>query len=232
MVHPKHNEVLEMLPEEVFQRLLPHLQLVSMNAGEVLLRPGEAISMVYFPITALICYARDLSDGTCMDTALIGSEGVVGLRGLIGLGVHRVQVDTAGFAYRVPMEILTQEIESGALIKNIFFRFTLQTTRMVSAEGVCSHFHSIEQRLAKWLLMRCDRSQSDRVLATHQRIADSLGVRREAVTHGLRNMAGLVAGQRGAIQVHNRSGLEKMCCECYDYLKNEMNPQMLLPLAW
>lgn len=228
MVNPKSNDVLEMLPEEAYERLLPHLQLVCLTAGEVLFRPGEPIGMVYFPVTALICYTRDLSDGACMDTALIGSDGVVGLRGLMGYGVHRVQVDSSGLAYRVPVEILTHEMNSAVGVKNIFLRFTLLMTRMVSAEGVCSHFHSIEQRLAKWLLMRCDKSQSDQVLATHQRIADSLGVRREAVTHGLHKIGGVVLG-RGTIRVHHRGSLEMACCECYHYLKEEMDQQLLLP---
>lgn len=228
MVNPRHNDVLEALPEDVYERLRPHLHLVSMSLGEMLQQPGQPIDSVYFPISALIGFSRNLADGTSMDTALIGPEGMVGIRGLISSGDHDVRVVGVGFAYRMPIEILSREMDTVSILKSVVLRCAFQTTKMIAVEGVCGHFHSIEQRLAKWLLIRCDRGRTDELHVTHQNIADSLGVRREAVTNALNKLSGLSNG-RGLISVQDRQVLEQACCECYEYLRNESGNQMALP---
>ncbi len=91
---------------------------------------------------------------------------------------------------------------------------SIQMVSKMSMEVACANFHSLDQRVAKWLLIRHDHHRSDPIRVTHQSIADSLGVRREAITLILRKMRGL-SFSRGAIKVVDREMLEHSTCECY-----------------
>jgi CRP-like cAMP-binding protein len=84
----------------------------------------------------------------------------------------------------------------------------------ISTEVMCSRFHSLEQRLAKWLLLRLDEGDGKLVETTHQIIATSLGYKREAITLTLRQFQGIDVF-RGKIQVNDRGWLERSSCGCY-----------------
>lgn len=104
----------------------------------------------------------------------------------------------------------------------------IQMLRKMSMEVACAHFHTLEQRVAKWVLIRHDRDRSAPIQATHQSIADSLGVRRESITNTLGKMRGL-SHSRAAIEVEDRASLEHASCECY-VAQREVHPfQMPLP---
>ena len=102
--------------------------------------------------------------------------------------------------------------------------------RKMSMEVACANFHSLDQRIAKWLLIRHDHDRSAPIRATHQSIADSLGVRRETITHALSKMRGL-SFSRCAIEVEDRTLLEHTSCECY-VAQREVHPfQLPLPFT-
>lgn len=228
MANPRNNDLLVQLPDSVYQRLLPELQLISLVAGDELHGPGDPIHKVYFPITALISLSKELSDGLSMDVALIGSESMAGLRGLVGASMHRVHVSATGLAYQMDIHVLRRELEAGSGVGSMCLRAAHQITQMLSAEATCSRFHTCDQRLAKWILMRHDRSCTPCVQATHQSVASSLGVRREAVTHALTRLQGLKY-LRGKIEVVDRAPLEKSSCECYFSIRELMINQLSLP---
>ena len=81
-------------------------------------------------------------------------------------------------------------------------------------QTTCGHFHTIEQRLAKWILSRADRLGPDPIPATQQSVADALGVRREAVTIAMGKLPGIYY-QRCIIELMNRTALETVSCDCY-----------------
>src|SRR5262249_32219133 len=93
----------------------------------------------------------------------------------------------------------------------------------VSQRAVCNGLHSIEQRLACWLLMTHDRVESEKLQATHESISNLLGVRREGIslTIGSLRNKGIIACKRGFISILNRAGLEAIACECYCVIKEE-----------
>ena len=90
---------------------------------------------------------------------------------------------------------------------------------------MCNRLHSIEQRLARWLLMIRDRLPSGEVHMTHEFLAHVLGVRREGVTlaaHRLQE-TGLIRYHHGHITILDRKGLEAAACECYRVVKDEFD---------
>ena len=228
MANPLNNELLATLPEVIYRRLLPDLQLVSLVASEVLHGPGDRIEKVYFPITALISLSKELSAGTAMDTALIGAESMVGVRGLVGPSVHRVYVSASGLAYQLRIEVLRRELEAHQAVRMLCWKTADHVSSMMVTEASCSRFHTIDQRVAKWILMRLDRKVPQPIVATHQAIADALGVRREAVTLSLAKLDGVVL-HRGSVEVVDRACLERACCECYASQRALGAHQLTLP---
>jgi len=87
----------------------------------------------------------------------------------------------------------------------------------ISRTVACTHFHEVDARLARWLLMTHDRAHADGFYLTHKFLADMLGVQRSAVTiaAGTFQRQGLIRYTRGEITVMDRAGLEAASCECY-----------------
>ena len=69
------NRLLQVLKPEAYGRLAPRLKQVSLHQKQVLYRPNEAISEVYFPETAVISQLTVMSNGDTLETATVGLEG-------------------------------------------------------------------------------------------------------------------------------------------------------------
>jgi len=214
MVNPRNNKLLARLSDSTYERILPELRLVSLVAGEELHGPGDPIERVYFPISALICLSKQLSDGLSMDTAQIGAESMAGLRGVTGPSAHLVYVAITGLAYQMSISVLKHELKLGSEFRQIGWQVANNLSRMMVLQTTCGHFHTIEQRLAKWILSRGDRLNPAPIPATHQSVADALGVRREAVTIALGKLPGIHC-QRGFIELKDRTAVQAVSCDCY-----------------
>lgn len=229
-MNPRLNELLDQLPDSDYQRLAPHLRLVSLNTGDELYAPGEQIQKIYFPVTSAVAIATVTGSGQSIDTAIIGSDGMLGVRSMDEDGcAHRVHVAASGLAYQVERGPFVCELQHGQGVYRMCVQAGMQMIRKMSMEVACAHFHSLEQRAAKWILIRHDWDRTSPIRVTHQSIADSLGVRREAITNTLSKIRGL-SFSRCAIEVEDRALLEHVSCECY-VAQREVRPfQMPLPM--
>lgn len=223
------NELLNQLPESEFERLLPHIQLISLNAGDELFDVGQKIDTLYFPITALISIAKVFPDGSSMDTATVGQEGLVGIKALTSeLSIHRIYVSSSGLAYRMSCAEVNPALINTLALYKIMLLASTQIHQKMSIEMLCSNFHSIESRLARWLIIRHDLERSGTIKTTHQFIATSMGVRRESITNASSKLKGL-KNFRGMIEIRDRSVLETQCCECYYLQRQVLFKQSALP---
>lgn len=215
MLHPRMNACLAQLSEEEFQSLESHLKLVALSRGQRLYDPGDRIQKFLFPVTAKLAIAAQVHEDLFSDVLLIGAEGMVGRRLLIdGISTHRVYVTVAGFAYEVSPAPVLHEFRRFAGVHDVCLASIEHVLSQISHEVICSRFHTLEQRLAKWLLLRLDEDSGEIVEATHQCIATSLGYKREAITLALRRFQGLEIS-RGKILVTDRGWLSRACCPCY-----------------
>jgi len=100
---------------------------------------------------------------------------------------------------------------------------------MISASvtAACNRLHTLDQRLARWLLMMADRAaSSDGLKLTQEFLSHMLGTRIAGVNEAVASLteSGLVKHGRGSIDIIDRHGLELAACECYAFVKNLANP--------
>ena len=227
---PQQNHLLAALPAEIFERISPHLELVSMSLGEVLCESGDQLQYVYFPTTAIVSLHYVMESGASAEIAGVGNEGVLGISLFMGGNTtpSRATVQTAGYGYRLKRRLMMEEFNraggrrAGAL-QNLLLRYTQALIAQMSQTAVCNRHHSVEQQLCRWLLSTLDRLPSNELTMTQELIASMLGVRREGITEaaGHLQQAGFIRYRRGHITVLDRLGLESRVCECYAVVKNE-----------
>ncbi|MDB5802070.1 MAG: Crp/Fnr family transcriptional regulator [Rhodocyclales bacterium] len=227
---PRHNGLLDLVPDDVWDRLAPHLQLMSFGLGTVLYEPGTALKNVYFPTTAVISVMYETHDGASAEVARVGDEGVAGVSLLMGGESNcRSVVQRAGQAYRLRGHILKQEFDHGGPVAQMLLRYSLSLITQMAQTAVCNRHHSLEQQLCRWLLLSLDRLPGNNVHTTHELIANTIGVRRVGVTQAVGKLQklGVICCSRGRITVLDRSALESHVCECYAVVKRET--QRLMP---
>lgn len=230
MANPRMNDLLASLADSDLEFLLPSLQLVSLTAGETLAEAGSTSNQVYFPINALVAHSRTMSDGLAVDTAMVGADGMLGCGGLIGTSLHRIYVAQSGLSYRIDAADFLAATSAHAAIADLCLRGVQHVLQKISIELTCSHFHSVHQRVARWVLAQDDCKHTGSLHITHQAIADSLGVRREAVSLTLSKLKGCHVS-RGNLEIIDRALIQAECCECYFQLKATHPNQFKLPFS-
>jgi CRP-like cAMP-binding protein len=209
---PVENRLLAALPRDEYDRLLPQLQQVSFDLGEVVYEFGGHLDYVYFPTTAIVSLLYTMENGASAEMGLTGNDGVVGIALFMGGGTmpNRAVVQSAGGAVRMKARVL---------------RYTQALITQISQTAVCNRLHSVEQQLCRWLLLSHDRVKADELIMTQELIADMLGVRREGVTvaAGRLQDSGAISYVRGHITILDRQKLEETVCECYRVVKDEFD---------
>lgn len=217
------NRLLTALPEEDFARLLPHLEPVTLRAGENVTSYGERIHFAYFPETAVLSHIYVLEDGGMAEAALIGREGMAGLSAVFGSAppIYSTQVTVAGSALRVRIDALRREFQRGAALQRLLLAYAGMRVLHVSQRAVCNGRHTVERRLNSWLLMVHDRTGDVQLPLTHEQIAAHLGARRAGITSAAMTLRdrGVVSYTRGHIHILDRRALEESACECYRVLR-------------
>lgn len=219
------NLLLCALPPAEFGLLLPHLQPVTLELGQVVYEPGERIEYCYFPTDSAVSLLYTMRDGTTAEMGLVGNEGVLGVALFLGgeSTCSRALVPVAGDALRLPAKLLQQEFAHCRPLQLLLLRYTQALLTQISQTAVCNRLHSVEQRLCRWLLLCHDRKNRSDLLMTQELIANMLGGRRESVTVAAGHLqdAGLIHYCRGHISVLDRVGLEAATCECYRIVEDE-----------
>ncbi|MGI2100098.1 Crp/Fnr family transcriptional regulator [Shewanella oncorhynchi] len=216
---PESNRLLGELPEEVKQRIFPHLELVPLELGQVVCEAGSKQRYVYFPLDSIISLLYVMENGSSAEIAVVGNDGMVGVALFMGgeSTTSRAVVQSAGVAYRLFGQRLKDEFNRHGALLHLLLRYSQVLLTQMAQTAVCNRHHSIEQQLCRWLLLSIDRLPDDRVLMTQELIANMLGVRREGVTDaaGKLQRMGVINYSRGNIEVVDRALLEQTCCECY-----------------
>jgi CRP-like cAMP-binding protein len=219
------NRLLRALPAADYERLRPEMKPVKFELGEVLCEAGDPLPYAWFVTRGIASLVSTTADGSAIEVGMVGNEGVVGLPVLLkGESLpYRVNVQLAGDALRVPISILRKEFSCQSALHQLFLRYTFSLIVQFTQSGVCNHFHTIEERLCRWLLILHDHAQSDTVNITQELLSEMLGVRRSGISlvAGALQRAGFISYCRGRITILNREAMEAGSCECYRVVKDE-----------
>lgn len=222
---PGGNLILAAVPPEERARLLPHIELASLEARRQLHAADERIAWLYFPASAVVAAFGVSRKGATTHYALVGSEGFTGVNAVLGdlRAVGNTLVQHAGSCYRLPADPVSEAFQRSAMLRRVVLRYLSWHVTQISQSSLCTAHHPVEQRLARWLLQSQDLAGTADLRATHELVATVLGVRREAVTlaaHRLQARKAVLC-TRGHFSLVDRAALEALACECYGLLKHD-----------
>jgi len=225
------NELLTALPPVIYERLAPHLQRVRLEAGSVLFDVGDAIDYTYIIRRGIVSLLLDTENGDSVEGAMAGPDSVIGFLEIVTKteALFRAQVQIAGEAFRISARALQAAIKQESQIYLPLFGHSHILNKQITQAVVCHHFHNIDQKLARWLLLARDRTRDGAFNITHEAMAQILGVSRSGISSaaGQLQTKGLIHYARGRITLLDPGGLEARSCECYRILSRTMMP--LLP---
>lgn len=214
------NQLLASLPLADRTLFVATCEAVELRSAQVLMRPGVRMAYAYFPTEAVLSLGvAPRGTGHWLEVALVGPEGMAGLPLLLGASASttRVTVLRAGTALRIAAASLREQLLASLSVRERMQRYVLVALTQMAQAALCTRYHQVDQRLARWLLMAQDRAPRADLHATHESLAASLGVRRAGVTRaaaGLRRRK-LIAYHRGVLKLLDRRGLEDAACSCY-----------------
>jgi CRP-like cAMP-binding protein len=219
------NRLLAALPSLDYARLRAWLHPVDLVQQQVLYDPAQAITHAYFPTTAVVALLIPSEDGTSVETALVGAEGMVGLPLAFAADcdTHRAMTQVAGTALRLPAAILRGVLADGraGALRPLLHRYTQFLLAQMAQGAACNRLHPMYGRCARWFLETHDRVQGVEFAVTQDLLASLLAVRRAtiSVAAGALQEAGLIRYRRGHVTILCRAGLEAAACECYRVIR-------------
>jgi CRP-like cAMP-binding protein len=214
-----NNSLLAALSREDYGRLLPHLELIRLTPGKILYNAGDLVHHAHFPKGGTICLLSTTASGRTVEVGMIGKEGMVGIPIILGSDAapYQVMVQFAGNALRIRGDVLQKEFKRCGQLQALLLRYTHTLLLQITQSVVCNSFHTVEERLCRWLLVSSDRMQSNTIHLTQEFLGHMLGVPRTSVTTiaGALQKKGLIRYTRGKITILERRGVELTTCECY-----------------
>lgn len=216
---PAANQLLCGLPPSEHAAFMAACEPASLVFGEVLVEPGALIEQVYFPIDGFISLIVSLDDGNRLEVGMAGREGMMGVSLILGVRESPLcaLVQGAGTALRMDATRFQDLLPCCPALQQRLQRYLYVVFNQLTQTAACTHFHQVESRLARWLLMTQDRAGSSRLQLTHEFLAAMLGVRRAGITQAATalQIRGLISYYRGNITVLDRAGLIEASCGCY-----------------
>jgi len=225
------NSLLAAASERSLERLLPHVEVVSLPASAVLRQAGETLPYAWFPHEGVVSAVVAMKDGAQIQAGEIGSEGCVGAEAILAAeyAFANYVVNMPVTASRLPFRRLRAALAEDTALRGLFLHYgqvlVLQSLQLAG----CNALHRLEQRCCRWLLMARDRAHEDEFPLTHESLAAMLGVRRASIgeTIAILQSARLIRRHRGRVRILDRAGLEARACECYGTVRHAFD--RLLP---
>ncbi|BAZ13703.1 cyclic nucleotide-binding protein [Calothrix sp. NIES-4071] len=219
------NRLLAALPEEEYERLLPHFELVSLELKQMLYVPNESIEYIYFPNNGVVSMLTLMENGEAIEVATVGNEGMVGLPIFLGANTMPGEAfsQVPGSAMQMKASVFRREVTPETVIYGLLQRYTQALFNQIAQSAACNRLHSIEERFCRWMLMTQDRVSSNEFTMTHEFLGQMLGVRRASVsvTAAVLQKAGIIQYSRGKMKITDRPQMENIACECYGIIKTE-----------
>jgi CRP-like cAMP-binding protein len=217
------NRLLRALPSADLEQIMPELETIRCQRGEILMDADSPLDHVFFPDSGVVSVVAVYADGSVIEMATIGREGCTSVQAIFGATTSSVRllVQIPGGAVRMSRAAFVRAMESMPSFGSLMSAYNQAFLEQVLVSVACNGAHSLKQRLARWLLMMRDRCDDDTLLITQGLLAEMLGVQRPTITNAARELesAGLIARGRRQVSMLDRPGLTAASCECYQLVR-------------
>jgi CRP-like cAMP-binding protein len=148
------NCILAALPDDQYQRILPHLETFEFTQGRILYEVEGPIDYIYFPEGSMISLVTQMLDGKIVEVGLVGKDGVTGIAALFGQNrsAERALVQIPDGGMRAPTFIVREEFQRALSLHDSVLRYANSFMRQLAQTAACNRSHTVEERLARWLL--------------------------------------------------------------------------------
>jgi CRP-like cAMP-binding protein len=222
---PAENRILSMLARKEYRQLRLSLERVALPADKVLYAPGDVVRYIYFPNDAIVSLLFEVDGRRTVEVAMEGNEGAVGLAVFLGgaRSYNLSVVRDAGTAMRLQTHLLNMYSHPGGRLQGLLHKYLHALVTQIAQAAVCNRFHSVDSRLARWLLMTRDRAGATELLATQELIAHKLGVRRSGITRAASDLQreNIIGYRRGRIEILDPRRLQAAACSCYGIIRRQ-----------
>jgi CRP-like cAMP-binding protein len=220
------NRLLLALPARNLKRLMPELERIRCQRAQILMDADSALDHVFFPDSGVVSVVAVYADGSIIEMATIGREGYADVQAIFGAKRSSAQllVQIPGSAAKISRVAFTRAMQSMPAFRSLMYTYVQAFLEQVMVSVACNGAHSLKQRLARWLLMMRDRSDSDTLPITQDLLADMLGVQRPSISNAAQELerAGLIERGRRQVTILDRQGLTKASCECYQFVRSRL----------
>ena len=222
------NLLLAALPKAERERLDPFLEVVQLKAHQELIAPNEPITNMYFPYDAVTSTVQEMSDGSIIETGLMGVEGLVGIQLWLRSRTtpSRTLVQVPGRAHRMSADDFIREVmERPSPLNELSARYAHAFLVMTSQVAACNRLHSLDERMCRWLSLVQNRVQRTEFPLRQDFMAQMLGVHRGTVsiTASILQKAGFISYSRGQMKILDPDGLREGSCECLGIMERQFD---------
>lgn len=181
----------------------------------------------YFPITCVCSLVADLATAQRAEVAIVGNEGFVGIPAVLDATARELAlIQVPGECYAVKADRMRALMDRDVTLRAAMLRYVGYAYDMVKQTALCNAYHTVEQRVARWLLTMADRAGTDQLPMTQEVLAGMVSATRPrtAEAAGRLRGAGMLATRRGAVEIRDRARLERRACECYRAMRLAASP--------
>jgi CRP-like cAMP-binding protein len=211
----------------VFTKLVKQIEPFALQSGTTLGEPRAVSDFSYFIESGIVSLVASTRNGSSVEVALIGREGVAGIADALGNQPlpYGLVVQIPGLAYRVPKKVIREHIFSCSALHELLMDYSQRVMHQLAQSALCNRFHTSEQRLARWLLLTSERADTNRFELTHEFVSQMVGAPRPVVSasaSALRDK-GMIDYRRGVLTIRNAARLRRAACECVDAISRSSN---------
>lgn len=218
------NVLLDALPAEDRAALLPGFERVEVALKTVLEQPNRPIEHAYFPLGGMLSRVAEAPHNR-LEIGIIGREGMTGLPIMLKTvqSPHTILVQASDGVLRMEADAFLRAIEEFPSLRDVLYKWIHLSQIHVGMTALANGRNTIEERLARWLVMCQDRLGSSILPLTHDFLSIMLGVHRPGVTLALHTLEGakLVQAERAKITVRDREGLIAVAGDAYGVAEAE-----------
>lgn len=230
------NLLLKALPDKDRKAVEDVLEPVGLERGATIFNTGAPLDRIYFLDKGIVSLISEFSDGATAEITAVGPEGFVNVGSLLDddHAIARYTVQAKGKARMGNSKEFRSIVDQRPIVRSLMLRYVQALVGELSQTVACNLLHSLDHRLARWLLLFHDRNGENGLDLTHEYLGQMLGVRRASISEQAAALQrdGAIAYSRGRIEITDRNRLKQHTCECHDLIQGRYRrllPEIQLP---